>query len=105
MPRGTENPLASYAGSSSCSCSCSCSCIRFRLHAEPSAEKRSHQIQRFPGFRQLIVIPEGMGQCLKNDQLRSGPGAQKGAMQDGSPAEQKVASARNEQGGRKAAQV
>jgi hypothetical protein len=38
------------------------------LIAELLVEKLRHQFQGFFGFRELKVIPEGVGQCLENHQ-------------------------------------
>ena len=47
-----------------------------------------HQLERFSGFRQLEVIPEGVRQSFEHDELRVVSGAQQGSMEDGGIAEQ-----------------
>ena len=60
-------------------------------------EKFGHQLQAFLGFGQLKVIPEGVRQCLKDNQLRIVPRAQQSAMKQSCITQQQIARAGDQQ--------
>src|SRR5262249_2109537 len=75
------------------------------LPAQVFCEEIGHERVRLLGFGEFGIIPEGVREGLKDDQLRVDAGAQIGTMQDGGAGQKKVAAARNEKGRRKTVEV
>ena len=69
------------------------------------AEEGSHVGVGLAGFGEAYVVPEGMGEGFKDDEASVDAVAEKGAVKDGGAAEQKIAGAGDEEGGRKAVEV
>ena len=66
------------------------------LPPDSLVQKFRHQFQRFFGFWQLKVIPEGMGQRLEHDQVRIDASLQQRTMERTRIAQQNIARAGDE---------
>ena len=62
-------------------------------------------MERFGGFGEFEVVPEGVGKSFEDDELGVDVGVKQSPMKERGIAEQKIASAGNEESGRKALEV
>ena len=68
-------------------------------------EKVGHDLKRLCCLGKVEVVPERVGERLKDDQLCIVTGMQQGAMKRGRITQEEIARAGDEQGGRHTAQV
>src|SRR5579859_3871343 len=69
------------------------------------AEKSGHEVIGFFGFGKAGIVPESVGQTLKDDQLSVDAGAEIGSVEDGSATQEEIAAAGDEEGGRKSVEI
>jgi hypothetical protein len=75
------------------------------LFGQVLEEEVGHDVAGFDGFGESGVVPEGVGKGVEDDEAGVDAGAEIGTVEVGGAAEQGVAFAGDEEGGREAVQV